>query len=274
MGNQQTPHGGSVNRERIRLIIAASTLEISDGTIEADCTAGNMTLTLLSAGSCKGWSFTIKKVDNTAFALTLDAEGFETIDGSQTYSISTINDEVTIQSDGVSWNITGFYNTKADPNTSDYAGFFPGMIVAYGGTVAPVGWDLCDGASKLRAGSYAKLFAAIGTAFGTADGTHFNLPDFRGRFLRMVDGAAGRDPDDAARTAMNAGGNAADNVGSVQGFATAAPTIPFTVPTDNAAGADPASVSEGVAAAATQAVSGGDAETRPINAYVNYIIKR
>jgi hypothetical protein len=50
----------------------------------------------------------------------------------------------------------------------------------YGGAAAPSGWLLCDGASYLRT-DYAALFTVIGTAYGTADGTHFNVPDMRGR---------------------------------------------------------------------------------------------
>lgn len=45
----------------------------------------------------------------------------------------------------------------------------------------PTNWLICDGSSLLRAGTYAALFAVIGTTFGSADGTHFNIPDFRGR---------------------------------------------------------------------------------------------
>jgi microcystin-dependent protein len=51
----------------------------------------------------------------------------------------------------------------------------------FGGPTAPTDWLICDGASLLRAGAYAGLFAVIGVAFGAADGTHFNLPDFRER---------------------------------------------------------------------------------------------
>ena len=58
-----------------------------------------------------------------------------------------------------------------------------GTILAYGGTTAPAGWMICDGTSLLRA-SYPELFAVIGTAFGSADSTHFNIPDLRGEFLR------------------------------------------------------------------------------------------
>lgn len=53
-----------------------------------------------------------------------------------------------------------------------------GTILPYGGATAPSGWMICDGASLLRA-SYPELFAVIGTAFGSADSTHFNIPDMR-----------------------------------------------------------------------------------------------
>lgn len=55
-----------------------------------------------------------------------------------------------------------------------------GMIVPYGGSVAPDGALLCDGASYLR-DDYADLFAVIGTNFGAVDSSHFNVPDLRGR---------------------------------------------------------------------------------------------
>ena len=47
---------------------------------------------------------------------------------------------------------------------------------------------LCDGAEVSRI-NYAKLFAKIGTTFGEGDGeTTFNLPDYRGCFLRGLGG--------------------------------------------------------------------------------------
>jgi hypothetical protein len=92
-----------------------------------------------------------------------------------------------------------------------------GAVSAWAGSSsAPTGWLLCDGSAVNRT-TYAALFAAIGTAHGTGDGaTTFNLPDYRGRFLRMVDGSASVDPDKASRTAMATGGNTGNNVGSVQ----------------------------------------------------------
>lgn len=55
-----------------------------------------------------------------------------------------------------------------------------GVVNPYAGASAPAGWLMCDGASKVRA-DFADLFAAIGTTFGAADGTHFNVPDLRAR---------------------------------------------------------------------------------------------
>lgn len=99
----------------------------------------------------------------------------------------------------------------------------PGTIQSFGGGTVPDGWLLCDGATVNRT-TYSALFAAVGTAHGSGDGsTTFHLPDLRGRFLRGADnmgtGAAGRDPDAAGRTAGNAGGNTGNAVGSVQGDA-------------------------------------------------------
>jgi microcystin-dependent protein len=61
----------------------------------------------------------------------------------------------------------------------------PGTIIMFGGGTAPAGWALCDGASYPRgttsSDTYYNLYQAIGTAYGTADSTHFNVPDFRQR---------------------------------------------------------------------------------------------
>lgn len=54
-----------------------------------------------------------------------------------------------------------------------------GAISAFGGTTAPSGWLLCQGQAISRT-DYAELFAVIGTAYGSGDGsTTFNLPDPR-----------------------------------------------------------------------------------------------
>lgn len=54
-------------------------------------------------------------------------------------------------------------------------------------------WLLCDGQAVSRT-EYAVLFALIGTNFGTGDGeTTFNVPDYRGKFLRGLGGNSAAD---------------------------------------------------------------------------------
>jgi len=56
-----------------------------------------------------------------------------------------------------------------------------GEIISYAGPTSPdPKWLPCDGSSLLRV-DYPDLFNVIGTVYGAADGTHFSLPDLRGR---------------------------------------------------------------------------------------------
>lgn len=58
-----------------------------------------------------------------------------------------------------------------------------GSIIAYGGNTPPDGYLLCDGSEVSRT-TYSKLFAAIGTTYGTGNGsTTFNLPNLIDRFV-------------------------------------------------------------------------------------------
>ena len=154
-----------------------------------------------------------------------------------------------------------------------------GCIFAYGGTTAPPGWLLCVGTSVNRV-DYPQLFAAIGTAFGTASASTFNLPDLRGRFLRGRDGGANRDPNAGARTAMATGGNTGDNVGSVQTDTYQSHTHSTTLDiggnltNGNIGSRYSTGISFGQnSTLATGSSSSGGNETRPLNANVNYIIK-
>ena len=58
-----------------------------------------------------------------------------------------------------------------------------GSLMPYAGTTPPDGWLICDG-SEISRTSYSRLFAVIGTTYGSGDGnSSFNLPDFHGRYL-------------------------------------------------------------------------------------------
>lgn len=174
-----------------------------------------------------------------------------------------------------------------------------GSILTFAASSCPTGYLAADGSSINRT-TYASLFTVIGTTHGQGDGsTTFNVPDYRGRFLRGVDGSANRDPDDSTRTAMATGGNTGDNVGSVQGDAFKSHThiqdahghdirTANGTPTgsDNAASRGFAAYNTAVGTAAYTGASvpyiiqttatnqnTGGSETRPINAYVNFCIK-
>ena len=56
-----------------------------------------------------------------------------------------------------------------------------GVIEAFAGVNAPAGWLFCDGSAISRI-QYPELFSALGTTYGSGDGsTTFNIPDLRGR---------------------------------------------------------------------------------------------
>jgi microcystin-dependent protein len=59
-----------------------------------------------------------------------------------------------------------------------------GEVRTYAGPTAPEGYLLCQGQAVSRT-TYSALFSVLGTSHGQGDGsTTFNLPDYRGTFLR------------------------------------------------------------------------------------------
>lgn len=79
--------------------------------------------------------------------------------------------ELAIQS--MTQNLNNFYSTGTINEI--------GAIVAYGGTLPPTGFLLCDGSAVSRV-TFSALFAVLGTTYGVGDGsTTFNLPNLKGR---------------------------------------------------------------------------------------------
>ena len=67
-----------------------------------------------------------------------------------------------------------------------------GIVGYFARNTAPEGWLKCNGANISRT-TYTALFNAIGTTFGSGDGSTFGIPDLRGKFIRGWDDGRGID---------------------------------------------------------------------------------
>jgi len=131
-----------------------------------------------------------------------------------------------------------------------------GMVQAYAGSAAPTGWLKCNGAAVSRT-TYATLFAAIGTTYGSGNGSStFNVPDLRGEFVRGWDDSRGVD--------------SGRSLGSFQADEFKSHTHTFAG--SQASGGEGRSDRDGTRATKTTNATGGS-ETRPRNIAMLYCIK-
>ncbi len=158
-----------------------------------------------------------------------------------------------------------------------------GDVKPWLGTSAPGGWIKCNGAAISRS-LYAALFNIIGTTYGAGDGsTTFNLPDFRGEFIRGLDDGRGID---SGRTIGNAQSDAFSSH-SHTGTSDTHPGHSHTSPvylygggannigsSDNATGKGTMTTStSGAHSHALTINATGSTETRPRNQAALYVIK-
>lgn len=137
-----------------------------------------------------------------------------------------------------------------------------GAVQAFAMTTSPDGWLECDGSDVSRT-TYAGLFAAIGTTFGSGDGsTTFGLPDLRGEFVRGWDNGRGVDSGRAH--------------GSAQSDALKSHTHDLSIlvgTSDTSRIATTADGGTGDSGHNPTATATGGAETRPRNIALMYCIK-
>jgi len=166
----------------------------------------------------------------------------------------------------------GLYIRFLKSGRSDKRGaYLPlGSIVATGSAVVLSQWQPCAG-QELLISEYRDLFKIIGTAFGGDGKTTFNLPDLRGRFLR------GRS---LGILGQRNRGEAPQAAGIYQEAATAMARNAFKYPVAAypTGSSDVIDYGTGtkllkIDGSKSLTVSGGDAETRPINIYVQHLIK-
>lgn len=82
---------------------------------------------------------------------------------------------------------------RGDGVWNSIEGLPSGTVLYVAQNTAPTGYIKANGAAISRT-TYAALFSAIGTTFGSGDGsTTFNVPDLRGEFIRGWDDSRGID---------------------------------------------------------------------------------
>jgi microcystin-dependent protein len=167
-----------------------------------------------------------------------------------------------------------------------------GSVVAFAGEISqskqgesyktplePLGWLVCDG-RLLNTHLYPELFLVLGYLYG-GDAHKFAIPDLRGMFLRGI----GTDQA-SSESRKSAPGGVSNGIGSTQDFAlqkhvhiytspikgTVPPGTNTPVPVDNST--NPRDMTE----PPTENLFAGnvkvsDFETRPVNAFIYYIIK-
>lgn len=114
--------------------------------------------------------------------LTHGGFGDLSADGHPQYALVDGSRAFTGEVAGISPSVSASLATRGYVDAVTLGAVPPGLISAYGGASAPIGYLLCDGAEVSRA-TYSDLFSAISTAYGIGNGTTtFDLPDLRQRF--------------------------------------------------------------------------------------------
>lgn len=177
-----------------------------------------------------------------------------------------------------------------------------GTVVAYAGLIdedpqqaparrqvlAAQGWLVCDG-SAVPVSQYPVLAVQLGNAYGNQQDGQFYLPDYRGVFLRGVNGdrqAPNNDPGAAQRTGSGPSGqgNTGNQVGSLQTSQFQEHEHQYTAGTVTGnfqPGGTPAVTTATQSTTTAVVCEAGDAsstacfgaETRPLNLYVYFLIK-
>ena len=152
------------------------------------------------------------KLAINATAITSTAAELNLLDGG-----TSVGSSITIaDTDGVVVNDGG---TMKSVPASDFKEYImpTGALMPYAGTSAPTGFLLCYGQAISRS-TYADLFSAISTTYGTGDGSStFNLPDLRGRVVAGQDDMGGSSAD---RLTDQTGGLNGDTLGDTGGSET------------------------------------------------------
>ena len=90
-------------------------------TIRVDCNGAAKTVTLPTAADNKGRVLTVEKTDSGAYAVTVDGEGAELVNGAATYLLIGQYNSITLTCNGTSW-VSGTFNRIQIKEYSSIAG--------------------------------------------------------------------------------------------------------------------------------------------------------
>lgn len=137
-----------------------------------DIAGGSITATLPASVSYSGWQCTVVKNGGGTNVVFVSAGTIFTPYG----TVAKIRIDVPWTETRFIWSGGGWHKFNAAGESP------PGTPIPYFGTVAPTGYIFPLGQSLLRA-DHPELFLNLSTTYGAVDGTHFNIPDLRDRFL-------------------------------------------------------------------------------------------
>lgn len=139
---------------------AAYTATNADTYIAVDASGGAVTITLPTATAQAGQIYTVKKIDSSANAVTIDGDGAETIDGAATHVIGAQWGTAHIVSNGTNWHVLS-------DNSANFLA--TGRKLWLYENTAPTGWTIeavTDGVLAVKGGAQA-YNANGGTEAGT-----------------------------------------------------------------------------------------------------------
>ena len=229
--------------------------------------ARNLTLTTrtTNAGTDGGISETRPKNVSVKFCIRFAAEG--TVAGAQVstdLSTGTLNN-TTLPSALAT-------KTYIDDTLGSLGGTgIIGETITWITTTTPANFLECNG-NELSRTTYADLFAVIGTTYGAGNGsTTFNLPDFRGRFLRGLDTSGSVDPDGSGRTVGDSQDDTFESHIHGSGTFSNYSSVNSSITVTNGTLGLHSGTGTGQDQVATS--SAGDSETRPKNVAVRFLIR-
>jgi len=178
----------------------------------------------------------------TDIALTTTGTSFGniTLTGSQDVILNSTSGDITLNA------LANDRNVNIEPDC--LFNMMPtSTIIQNVSSSVPSGFLYCNGQAVSRS-TYARLFASIGTTFGVGNGsTTFNVPNFKGAFLRGADtqtvsgvaytaAAVGTAQQDAVQTPLTASNQGFFNLGAGSGRQCVARAIIATDPVDTTTG--------------------------------------